>query len=160
MNKTTLLKFIAKAHRNTYAGPKETKLKNKCKKSVLPEHTDYHFKEGDLEYHDSYTGTVFAPGREVVFLKKEPVWSMAYQGRSFDHYGTTFFKETLFPFLQRALRNFTDDMPFRGPSSFEEGDFKYTFKMKGDYEYFTGQEKVFFKGELAFLQDVIGSKVE
>lgn len=160
MNKKTLLNFIAKAHRHTYAGPKEIKIKYKCKQPILIGHKDYHFEEGDFAYHDSYAGKTWAPGREVVFFKNNPIWSMGYQGRTFGNFDENFFQDSLFPFLQKALRTFKDEMPFRGPDKFEEKDFKYTFEMKGDYEYFTGQEKVYFRNEIVFLQDIIGSKIE
>jgi hypothetical protein len=41
--------------------------------------------------------------------------------------------------------NFDEHLPFRGPVEFSEGDFKYTFKMQGDYAYFIGQERIFSK---------------
>ena len=50
MNKISLLKFIAKAHKNTYAAPQEVKLRNKCKTPILDGHIDYDFVEGDWRY--------------------------------------------------------------------------------------------------------------
>lgn len=58
-----------------------------------------------------------------------------------------FFQERAFLFLKKALMNFDDSMPFRGPKEFVDGDFKYTFEMNVDYSYFLGQECIFYKGE-------------
>ncbi|MEA3430607.1 MAG: DUF5680 domain-containing protein [Nanoarchaeota archaeon] len=160
MEKEILLKFIAKAHRNTYAAPKEVQQKYKCEVSILKGHYDYDFSEGDLSYHDSYAGRSQAPGREVVFLKGKPIWAMAYQGQYNSKYADDFFQTRAFPFLKKALMNFDDDMPFRGPKEFIEGDFRYTFEMEGDYDYFKGQERIFYKGESVFFQDVMGSLIK
>ena len=160
VNKEELLGFIAEAHRNTYAAPKEVKLKHKCKAPILKGHKDYHYKRGDWEYHDSYAGSSWAPGREVVFHKGEPVWCMAYQGQHNEDYDDDFFQNEAFPFLKKALRNMDDSMPFRGPSQFEDGDFKYTFQLDGDYSYFKGRETIHHKGVEVFFQDVMGELIK
>ncbi len=160
MNKRRLLGFIAKAHRNTYAAQKETRARHKCKVPILAGHKDYEFKEGDWLYHDSYAGSLCAPGREVVFFKGIPVWCMSYQGQPNPKQEAPFFQEQLFPFLRRALMNFDDSVPFRGPKEFSEGDFKYTFEIKGDCNYFKGREQVLYKNERVFFQDVMGSLIK
>jgi len=160
VNKEELLQFIAKAHRNTYAAPKEVRRLHRCEQPILAGHKDYDFKEGDWEYHDSYAGQDWAPGREVVFLKGKPVWAMAYQGKHNESYPSEFFQNQAFSFLRNALRNISDEMPFRGPESFKEGDFEYTFKMNGDYQYFTGREAITYKGIEVFFQDIMGELIK
>ena len=159
MDKEHLVQFIAKAHRNTYAAPKEIKSKYQCKTPILPEHKDYHFTEGDWSYHDSYAGSAWAPGREVVFQNMVPVWCMSYQGQTVVGLSEEFIGET-FEFLKKALRNFTDKIPFRGLDGFEEGDFKYSFQFEGDYSYFVGRESVTHRGKEVFFQDVMGSLIK
>jgi len=134
MKKETLLDFIAKAHRNTYAAPKEVQKKHRCKVPIQDGHKDYEFIDGDFRYRDSYAGSSWAPGREVVFFKGNPIWCMAYQGHHNQNFDDAFFQERVFPFLKRALINFDNSMPFRGPREYSEGDFKYTFEMDGEYE--------------------------
>jgi hypothetical protein len=160
MEKEKLLEFIALAHQNTYAAPKEIKLQNKCDIPILDGHIDYEFKKGDFSYHDSYAGSTWAPGREVIFLKGNPYWAMSYQGRHNEDFGEEFFQTKAFPFLKKALMNFDKNMPFRGPAEFTEGNFKYTFEMEGDYSYFTGQERIFYKDESVFFQDVMGTLIK
>ena len=43
---------------------------------------------------------------------------------------------------------------------FFDSDFKYTFEMEGDYDYFKGQERILYKGESVFFQDVMGSLIK
>jgi len=160
MDRKELLAFILKAHKNTYAASAEIKQKNKCKTPILIGHKDYHFKEGKWEYHDSYAGKDWAPGREVVFLNGEPVWCMSYQGRNNPAYPSEFFQEQVFPFLKEALKNIDENMPFRGPNKFEEGEFSYEFKLEGDYQYFKGKEIIKFKGKEVFSQDVMGELIK
>ncbi|MFC1722747.1 DUF5680 domain-containing protein [Nanoarchaeota archaeon] len=159
MDKEALLKFTAKAHRNTYAALKELQKKFKCEVPVLEGHKDYDFVEGDFRYHDSYTGSAWAPGREVVFFKGEPVWVMAYQGRTPEGLDKDFVEES-FEFLKKALMALTDEVPFRGLDGFSEGDYRYEFKFEGDYQYFVGKEIVFYKEKEVFSQDVMGSLVK
>ena len=159
MDKIALIAFITKAHRHTYAAPNEVRKRHLCEIPVSQGHTDHEYSEGDLRYHDSYAGSTWAPGREVVFYKEDPIWCMAYQGQNNSEYGEQFFQEQAFPFLKRALMNFEDGTPFRGPREFSEGDFKYTFEMHGDYDYFKGQERISYKGDSVFFQDVMGSLI-
>ena len=160
IDKPVLLAFIAKAHRNTYAAQQETRQKSKMKVPFLPNHKCYYFKDGNWEYYDCYAGTDWAPGREVVFFKGIPVWAMSYQGKHNPKYPAEFFQKEVFPFLKKALRNIPDEMPFRGPSKFIEGDFEYKFTMNGDYSYFTGKESIYHKGVEVFFQDIMGELIK
>jgi len=159
MDKKSLLAFIAKAHRNTYAAPKETKLKYRCKTPILTGHKDYDFVDGDWRYHDSYAGNWWAPGREVIFFKEKPVWCMSYQGRTADDLPEGFVEE-VFCFLKKALLHFDDDAPLRGPSYFKEDDFEYAFELEGDCQYFKGREAIKHKGKEVFFQDVMGELIK
>ncbi len=160
INKDELLRFIAKAHRNTYAASKEVGKKQRLEVPFLPGHKCYYFRDGDFEYYDGYAGKAWAPGREVILLGGKPIWAMSYQGRHNENYSEQFFEEEVFPFLKRALMAITDEMPFRGPSILSEGDFEYTFRIEGDYQYFKGRETITHKGEVVFFQDVMGELIK
>lgn len=159
MDKDSLLEFIAKAHQNTYAAPKEIKLKYRMDVPFLPGHKCYYFRDGDWEYFDGYSGIERAPGSEVVLYKEQSVWRMSYQGCTVNGLSPDFVEE-MFGFLKEALRNFDKHAPFRGPSLFLKEDFRYTFSVDGDYTYFTGKESITYKGIELFFQDVIGSIVK
>ncbi|MBM3233377.1 hypothetical protein FJZ18_04395 [Candidatus Pacearchaeota archaeon] len=171
LNSDELLKFILKAHRNTYAALKEVRQKNRFDIPILPGHKDYDFAEGKWRYHDSYSGRLWAPGREVIFLDEKPVWCMSYQGMPCKFspecknnqsseariLPMEFYDENVFPFLKRALMRADESMPFRGPPRFNEEEFEYGFEMQGNYEYFTGRESVVYFGREVFFQNVMGS---
>ncbi len=159
MDKKTLLDFIANAHRHTYAAPKEVKKLYRCDIPILPGHKDYRYQEGDLVYHDSYAGSIWAPGREVIFLSDQPIWAMSYQGRPIGDQDNDFFQIEAFPFLRKALMGFKDELPFRGPKEFSQGDFRYSFEMDGGYDYFKGEEQILYRGTRIFLQHVMGSLI-
>lgn len=153
-----LLEFIFKAHKNTYAAPKEVKVKFKAD-PILPGHKDYDYVEKEWRYHDSYSGWFWPPGKEVVFFQGKPVWCMSYQGKAKEGL-TEEFVEEIYSFLKKALMNVNEEKPFRGPDNFSEGDFEYSFSMEGDYSYFIGKEIVKYKGEEVFFQDVMGSLIK
>ncbi len=69
-----LLSFIYKAHKNTYAASKEVKKNYKLDTPTNKNHVEYLFSEGDFEYHDSYAGLRQAPGKEIVYFNKKPIW--------------------------------------------------------------------------------------
>ena len=165
LNKEELLSFITLAHRNTYAAPKEIRKKSKMQVPFLPEHKCYHFPNdgttiNGFEYFDGYAGSEWAPGREVVLFQQVPVWAMSYQGKHNENFSSDFFQNQAFPFLKKALTNMDEKMPFRGPAEFTEGDFQYTFKINGDYSYFTGREAITHKGIEVFFQDVMGELIK
>lgn len=158
VNPKELIQFIAKAHRHTYAAPKETREKHRLKIPVLPGHVDYRFSDGAWSYHDSYAGQLRAPGREVVFFEDLPVWSMSYAGMIKDDFKND--AGEIYVFLRKALMNFDDSIPFRGPSSWREGSFEYTFLFEGDVAYFSGRESITRNGVEVFFQNVMASAVE
>lgn len=159
IDKKGLLEFIALAHKNTYAAPRKIKQKHRCNKPILLGHKDYEFVRGEYVYHDSYCGSEWAPGREVVEFEAAPIWCMSYQGRTVEGLSSEFVDET-FEFLKKALRNVDESMPFRGPERFDYEDYSYRFEMKGDWRYFTGRESVLYQGREVFFQDVMGSLVK
>ena len=160
VDKIELLKFISKAHRNTYAAPKEIRKQHRLETPFLPGHKCYYFKDGKWEYYDGYAGSEWAPGREIALLNGNPIWTMSYQGRTANLLPDKFLDNEVFPFLKKALMAASSYMPFRGPSKFGEGDFEYLFKMNGDYTYFTGKELILHKGMEIFLQDVMGELIK
>jgi len=81
------------------------------------------------------------------------------QGLASHFFSEEFLQEHAFPFLRRALMKFDENMPFRGPSHYSEGDLKYEFEIDGDYTYFTARENLSVKGLRLFFQDVMGETI-
>ena len=55
--------------------------------------------------------------------------------------------EKVYAFLRKAMSLVDKQRPFRGPSSFKDGDFEYLDESEGDAGRFKGTEKIFFKGK-------------
>lgn len=157
MNLDKLKTFLKKAHSNMYAAPKEIRIKYR-RDPLLPGHKDYEFTDGDWKCRDSYAGWRWPPGKEVVFFQNKPVWCMSYQGRANDDLSKVFV-EKVYAFLKRALRE-NAELPLRGPKEFKEGEFVYSFFIKGDLSYFTGRESITFEGKEVFFQDIMGSLIK
>jgi len=152
------LNFLYTAHLKTYAGTDLDRKKTKCIKSKILGHQEYYYKEKEWEYFDSYSGHIFPPGKEVVFYKKQPFWTMSYQGQYINNKKVT--AKEVYTFLREALRDNNKNNPFRGPKKYNNDNWQYIFKMKGNWKYFIGREEVFYKNKLVFFQDIIGSIIK
>jgi len=51
----------------------------------------------------------------------------------------------VYTFLIRALALVENEMPYRGPENFVEGDFRYFCSVEGDCKAFRGYEKISYK---------------
>ena len=116
------------------------------------------FVERDLEYQDVYYGFNPFIGQETVIRQGKVVWIMNYSGK------TSLERDEavqLYSFLRMALRNSSAEMPMRGPSDFEESNYKYSNKYEGDIDSFCGHETILIDGkEKYWLQYHSGSITE
>ncbi len=145
-----LYNFIKRASRATYAGGGKGE-----KKPERKEFVELVYKEGGLEYRDSYTGYIRSRGMELVRKKGMPVWSSLYGG------GMIKGKEQLagetFDFLKNALGTKENEFTsFRGPRYLKDKDWEYKYKQRGDVNEFHGYEEIYHKGDLVFFHRVIG----
>lgn len=154
INLKELAKFLVKAKKQTYAGEG---------KEITPQRPSFkelEYSEDNYDYRDSYTGFFSAPGQEIVRLDKIPIWSMSYSGGMKPEYHNDIeFAEKVFTFLKKALFRVKEDIPFRGPKNFKEGDFEYINIVEGNITNFKGHEKIMFKGKEVFSQDYIGGLI-
>jgi len=149
-----LAKFLVRAKKQTYAG------EGKEITSQRPDFKELEYSEGNYNYRDSYTGFFYAPGQEIVRFKGVPIWSMAYSGgMKPEYHGDVEFAGKVFSFLKKAMLKLKEDIPFRGPKKFKEGDFEYINEIEGDIKNFKGHEKILFKGKEVFNQDYIGGLI-
>lgn len=113
-----------------------------------------HFVKDEWSFHDNWFGGEPFGGREVVFYKQKPYWMMVYYGSDSQT------DEGTIPFLRKALSNMPEDLPARGPKLFEEGDNRYQNLWKGALEKFSGEEKIFFKGNKVYQAEYAGGFVD
>lgn len=128
-----LLGFIARASRETYAGYGQEAEPSR------PASHDYHYREGEWLYIDTWLGGERFAGEEAVWRDGVPVYVMNYCGRSF---GGDFSGD----FLKAALRAAPEDRPFRGPARYEDGDNCYQCTVEGELAWFQGYEEITFQG--------------
>jgi hypothetical protein len=151
LDKKQLKEFIFKASRATYAsGDESIKQKQKDNSTTIV------FEEGDYKYNDNYFGGEPYGGREVVFLKNKPIWMMVYFGLVHKNIEA----KEVYPFLVESLSNTTTDMPYRGPTLFEKGNFKYTNDFDGNVNNFSGVEKIFNDSVCIYEAKYMGGLVD
>ena len=149
-DKEALKNFIFAASRATYASGNED-----IKKEQPDGSTTIEFESGVYKYHDNYFGGEPYGGREIVFLDGKPLWMMVYYGLVHD--GAN---KDVYGFLMESLSNTTVDMPYRGPTLFEKGEWKYENKLVGGVDRFSGTEKIFRDGQCIYEASYIGGLVD
>lgn len=134
IDKKQLCEFLVKAKSSTYAtGNLAKKIIENNKSTTLI------FEEGDWRYNDNYFGGEPFGGREVVFLKNDPVYIMVYYGRV-NEVVKNF--EPVYTFLQKALSQIPVEYPFRGPKNLQENNLEYINEYTGVIDDFSGEEKI------------------
>ena len=132
-----LEKFLIEAKKQTYANKNVEKVANSRLNS-----RDYEYKKDNLIYHDTYFGGTRFIGEEVVYVDNEIYWAMNYYGVTLDE---TLGEEAMDNALRPALMKVGEDgiIPVRGPKEFNNGEYKYSFNLEGDINYFNGTETIY-----------------
>lgn len=130
-------KFLVEAKKQTYANDKIEKIDSSRLNS-----NDYEYRKDNMIYHDTYFGGTRFIGEEVVYIDNQIYWAMNYYGVTLDE---SLGEEAMDNALRPALMKVGEDniIPVRGPKEFINGEYKYTFEVEGDINYFNGTEKVF-----------------
>lgn len=147
-----LIRFLLDANRRGYsAGAAVTKTAERDRSTTIV------FETGDWRFHDNYFGGEPYGGRAVAFLRETPVWMAVYYG-SVD--GSDGQVQPVFSFLQRALREAPERLPFRGPDDFSDGAFTYRTTRRGTVERFWGEETIHRGAELVYRARYGGGLVD
>ena len=128
-----LIRFRLEANRNTYAG-----FANEIEASRPSAH-DYRYDKGEYTYIDTYVGGEIFSGEEAVFKNNKARYAMNYCGRVLDQRFSG-------NFLKEALRAATEELPYRGPANYTDGEYTYTARVTGDISWFQGEEEIFCGG--------------
>lgn len=132
-----LILFRLEASRNTYAGQS-----NQCDATRLNSH-DYRYERDNFIYHDTYVGGERFAGEEAIWREGQAVYAMNYMGRVL--------RETFSgDFLKEALRAAAPDFPYRGPRSYQSGEYVYTARVTGDLSWFQGFEEIHHNNEKVY----------
>ena len=144
------LDFLQRAKKATFASKDAKPIKTK------DNGLEYTYEERPLLYKDKYFGYLIDTGQEVVWYNGIPKWSMSYRGGMLNHEKLS---SRCFSFLKRCLQKFPEDFPVRGPENYEEGDFKYENKWEGVVDSFSGEERIFWKGEQIYFRNYLGGLI-
>jgi hypothetical protein len=150
MDETALLGFLLEASRRGYAAGRSA-----VKTREADHSTTIVLEQGEWRFHDNYFGGEPYGGREVVFLRGQPVWMAVYYGQV---QGATV--DAVYSFLQRALRDAPADFPVRGPEALTEGRFSYRNVHEGGVASFSGQETIQADGRLVYAAHYAGGLVD
>lgn len=129
----SIIAFLVRAKRATYAGKGA-----ETAPSRIGSH-DLVYRENDLMYYDTYLGGEKFAGEEALWISDVPYWSMNYLGRVT---GSPFSGD----FLKEALLHVPEEMPYRGPEKYVNGDYTYTCSVEGDFDWFQGKETITWRG--------------
>jgi hypothetical protein len=147
MDNEKIINFLCKAKKVTYAG------KGKESVSSRPNSHDLHYQEDDLLYIDSYLGGNKFSGEEAIWIDGVPYWSMNYIGRVI---GKNFSGD----FLKEVLSLVNGKYPYRGPLIYQSGKYNYHCIINGSFDWFNGNEEIFYNGEKIYECNFHGGKVE
>lgn len=132
MDISSLENFIVMAKKETYAS------KNNKVVSLRKGAHDYKYSEKNFQYCDSFFGSRFFSGQEIIYQDDEVCWAMNYYGRVLsDEFNSNFLKE--------ALLTVNKKQPFRGQNCYQNGDYTYICKSNGDFYFFNGFEEIYYQ---------------
>jgi hypothetical protein len=150
MDEATLLRFLLEASQRGYAAGQSA-----VKTRESDHSTTIVLEHGDWRFHDNYFGGEPYGGREVVFFRERPVWMAVYYGQVD---GPNI--DSVYSFLQRALRDAPPAFPVRGPDKLREGRFSYENVYEGGVASFSGQETIHESGRLVYRARYLGGLVD
>ncbi len=140
------IEFLLRAKRATYAGGGSESTPSR------PCSHDFRYEEGALLYIDTYLGGLQFAGEEALWEAGQPFWVMNYVGRVL---GEGFSGD----FLKAALSNGKRDQPYRGPKEFVDGPYTYRCQVQGEFDWFRGQESIFFRDKKIYECLFHGGKI-
>lgn len=128
-----IIDFLIKAKKATYAGKGAETISSR-----LMSH-DLEYEESELKYWDTYLGGLQFGGEEALWENNNPFWAMNYLGRVLSD-------EFEGDFLKEALLNVNEKNPYRGPELYKKDDFEYRCTVRGEFEWFNGEEEILKNG--------------
>jgi|SRR5680860_473746 len=150
MNINEIRQFLVEANRNGYGN---TQVIDSI--GADGSHTII-FEDNNWKFHDNYFGGEPFGGREVISYNQKAVWMMVYYGFVED----ITLQVQIYTFLKESLLLFTDDLPYRGPSRHENGDWLYINKVDGNFDNFYGEEIISYKNQEIYRTRYQGGVVD
>ena len=140
-----LSRFLVEAKNATYASGTD----QYSVPAALPASHQLEYQQGDLSYKDIYFGGLAFIGVETAYFSGKPIWGMSYYGTVLSGSGETQLAG-MPPFLKAALRELPREAPYRGPESFQQGDYRYANEIHGQFSQFHGTEIIYHKEQAIY----------
>ncbi|MCQ2483433.1 MAG: DUF5680 domain-containing protein [Clostridia bacterium] len=132
-----LIRFRLEANVNTYAA-----YMNETASTRLDSH-DFTYSNGPYTYHDTYVGGEQFAGEEAIWYEGKSQYAMNYMGRVISQNFSG-------DFLKEALRAADVNMPYRGPTCYQAGQYVYRCNVAGDFTWFQGCEEIYYENEKVY----------
>ena len=138
-NMDSLRYFLIEAKKQTYANENVEKQKSSRNGSH-----DYEYSSNNMIYHEE---------------NDTPIWGMNYYGVTLDQ---NLSEEAVDKALRPALMQVGSDetIPVRGPKEYVNGEYKYSFKVVGDLEYFEGEETIYKADKKVYVLKCHGGAIK
>lgn len=137
------VEFLFKAKQNTYAGGESG-----IKESQSDGSTIMRYQSKQLVYVDRFYGGEPYIGEEILFYDNGAVWGMNYTGRLICYDAEI--RESVYGFLQQALKENKSEIPARGPETYTCADYTYKTSILGTIDFFNGYEEIFFEDSVIY----------
>ncbi|MCA9390511.1 hypothetical protein KC571_03845 [candidate division WWE3 bacterium] len=153
-SKDELFAFVDEAGKQTWAGDGAA--------APNPQRDNFEeliFERGDFFYRDSFVaGDAFSWGTELVSYLSKPVWNCLYGGGMIEPFGTM--AAETFSFLKKALViNANGFQSMRGPRTYQDGEWSYSYDQSGDVSLFQGEETITYQGKTVFFYHTFGGAI-
>lgn len=143
--------FIVLANKAGYAGnDRKSWIKEKDGSTTII------FKKGNWKAHDNFFGGEPYGGRTVITHQRQTVWMMVYYGWVTPGHNCN----PIYAVLRKALRQMPNDFPCRGPQKYRQDDYLYTNIWQGDFENFSGAEKIKYQNKIIYQAKYLGGLVD
>ena len=130
--------FLVMAKRKTYAAVDDSANVS----PLLPGSHQLEFAQDPWLYRDVYFGGDFFVGQETVYEEERPFWSMGYAGGLLDGESSELDTAPLYGFLREALGDVGVERPFRGPHTYQKGEYAFSDIGEGRIDNFWGVETI------------------
>ena len=137
--------FLVRAKIATYASGND----NFAVSPVLQISQQLEYGEENFLYRDIYYGGMHFIGLETVFQLGKPLWGMSYYGGVLPKSDKS--QISAMPdVLKAALRKVPIENPYRGPKTFQKGDYLYQNEFHGEFTSFYGVEIIHFQEQVIY----------
>jgi hypothetical protein len=118
--------------------------------SILPGVVHLEYSRGLYTYRNVYYGFERFSGQETVHYDNRPVWGMGYNGGLITHYMWDLQPQWIYAVLRAALSQVSEELPFRGPLTYEYYGFEYVNHPLGHLAEFLGEETIKYRESLVY----------